>query len=123
MHLICLGTFKRFLRIILNGNVADEDRIHKLSPDIIKRFDDLIELLREYLSSEFNRKGKSPKKLCRWKATEFRTFFLYTGLILLKNVLSEDEYNNFLYFLVAMRLLLTHSPTKRLSLLVNNLSD
>jgi len=80
---------------------------------MIKRFDDLIELLGEYLSSEFNRKGKSSKKLNRWKATEFRTFFLYTGLIILKEVLSEDEYNNFLYFFVSMRLLLSPSPTKR----------
>ncbi|EFX67037.1 hypothetical protein DAPPUDRAFT_115799 [Daphnia pulex] len=35
------------------------------------------------------------------------------GLIILKEVLPEDEYNNFLYFLVAMRLLLSRSPNKR----------
>ena len=29
MHLICLGTFKRYLRIILHGNVGEEDSIHK----------------------------------------------------------------------------------------------
>ena len=106
-------TFKRYLRIILHGNVAEEDRIHKLSPDMIEWFDDLIELLGEYLSNEFNRKGKSSKKLCRWKATEFHTFLLYTGLIILKEALSEDEYKNFLYFFVAMRLLLSPSLTKR----------
>ena len=49
----------------------------------------------------------------RWKATEFRTFFTYTGLIILKEVLPGDEYNNFLYFFVAMRLLLSPSPTTR----------
>jgi hypothetical protein len=66
MHLIRLDTFKCYLRIILHGNVAEEEKIHKLSLDMIERFDDLIELLGEYLSSEFNRKGKSSKKLRSW---------------------------------------------------------
>jgi hypothetical protein len=35
MHLTVLGTFKQYLRIILQGNVSEEDRIHKLSNHLI----------------------------------------------------------------------------------------
>ena len=46
-----------------------------------------------------------------WVLCKFRTFFLYTGLIILKEVLSEEKYQHFLYFFVAMRLLLSPTPT------------
>ena len=36
----------------------------------------------------------------RWKATEFRQFMLYSGPVALKDVLSDERYNNFLLLFV-----------------------
>lgn len=64
---------------------------------------------RKHIPSNFARKPRSLKELERWKATEFRLFLLYTGRILLKGILAENKYNNFLKLSVAMLILL--SPT------------
>ncbi|KZS05516.1 Uncharacterized protein APZ42_031276 [Daphnia magna] len=109
--LLNLGTFKRFLTIILKDGYCKNDKNHKLTDEQILRVNYLIESLSKYLSSEFNRKGRSSEELGRWNATEFRTFLVYTGLGILKEVLSEEKYHHFLYFFVAMRLLLSPSPT------------
>ena len=111
MHCVCLGTFKRFLSILKEGQLMPDDKVHVLSPELNAKFDALIGKLKLYLPFEFNRKGRSLADLCRWKAVEFRLFFLYTGLIILREVLPADKYANYLKFFVAMRYLLSPSPT------------
>lgn len=55
---------------------------HKPTDKQISRVNYLIETLSKYLSSEFNRKGRSSQDLGRWKATKLRTFLVYTGLVI-----------------------------------------
>ncbi len=52
-----------------------------------------------------SRKSRSLAELARWKATDLREFLLYTGPIVLKNVLPKRLYENFLLFHVAVKLL------------------
>lgn len=42
---------------------------------------------------------------CRWKATEFRQFLLYTGPVVLYAVLSAPVYNKFMSFSFAILIL------------------
>lgn len=53
---------------------------------------------------EFQRRCRGLDELRHWKGSEFRTFLFYTGPVVLKNVLSMDEYKNFLALHVAARI-------------------
>ncbi len=109
----CLGTFKRYLRIILQGNVSEEDRIHKLSNHLIKRFDELVTLFCKYLLYiQMNSTAKYNHQRS-WDAEKQLIFGHFICIQVCIQVLPEDEYNNFLYFFVAMRLLLSRPPKKR----------
>ena len=54
------------------------------------------------------------KDLKRWKAVEFRYFLLYAGPIVLKGLVSEVQYNNFLMLHTAISLLVSPSLNRKL---------
>lgn len=102
MHIACLGIMKTLLVALVRV------RGHRFSlnrPSITTINTKLISF-RNYMPREFNRKPRSLDELERYKATEFRTFILYTGPIVFKNILDSDRYNHFLLFSLGMRLLL-----------------
>lgn len=59
------------------------------------------------MPSEFNRKPWSLVELCRWKATELRSFLIYLGPVVLKDILDVTIYKHFLLFHSAMSILLS----------------
>lgn len=79
MHLVCLGVMKRRL----GSRVIDDISQHLLN-------------LKSHIPSEFARKPRSLKEIDRWKATEFRQFLLYTGPVVLAEILHPNMYKNFL---------------------------
>ena len=54
----------------------------------------------------FARQPRSLIELERWKATEFRQFLLYTGPIVLRNVVADKTYTHFLALSIAMSIML-----------------
>jgi len=58
------------------------------------------------MPKDFQRKPRGVDEVNRWKATEFRTFLLYFGHIVLKNIINKRCFNNFLCLHVSMTLLL-----------------
>ncbi|KAG0439009.1 hypothetical protein HPB47_016785, partial [Ixodes persulcatus] len=84
MHLICLGAMRRLLR----NWVYQEHGTSQPCPC-------------------FQRKQRSTEELDRWKATEFRTFLLYVGPVLLKPLLTNKQYEHFLMFHVAVKILIS----------------
>ena len=56
-------------------------------------------------SVSFARRPRSLKELDRWKATEYRSFLLYIGPIVMRNYLSNDVYSHFILLSSAARLL------------------
>ena len=101
MHLVCLGVMKRMLLTWTEG-----PRHTKLSPSQIKHVSKDLESFRGKFPSDFARQPRGLGHVRRWKATEFRQFLLYTGFLVLKNVLPPGKYNHFLCFSLAMNVLL-----------------
>ena len=85
MHLVVLGVMKRLLNKIWKGPIP-----HRFSENQTRTFDNLTFLLARALQSEFHRKGRPLSQVSRWKAVEFRVFLLYTGALILRNILSSE---------------------------------
>ena len=112
MHLVCLGVMKRLMLSWTEGT-----RQFKLSPRQIKQVSDKLESFKGKLPTDFVRQPRGLDCLRRWKATEFRQFLLYTGCVALKDVLSHDQYKNFICFSVGMSILLEENSNVRNELL------
>lgn len=96
MHLVCLGVMKRRL----GSRVIDDISQHLLN-------------LNSHIPSEFARKPRSLKEIDRWKATEFRQFLLYTGPVVLAEILHPNMYNNFLLLSVGIHILINKGLCQR----------
>ena len=86
-------------------------RICRLSQQQIHLISDNLVNLNGKLPSEFSRQPRSLDLIDRWKATEFREFILYTGPLVLKDILHEGYYIHFLTLHCAMRILLSPDDT------------
>lgn len=100
MHLLYLGVTKRLICLWVRGNAAI--RFNKKDIELL---DQRYISMKEFVTDEFARKPRTINEVDRWKATEFRMFLLYIGLIVMKDILSKSCYNHFVSFVVAVRLL------------------
>ena len=107
MHLVCLGVMRRTLHYFMKG-----PRICRLSQQQIQLISDNLVNLNGKLPSEFSRQPRSLDLIDRWKATEFREFNLYTGPLVLKDILHEEYYFHFLTLHCAMRIHLSPDDTR-----------
>jgi hypothetical protein len=100
MHLVCLGVTRKLLFMWISGPLPT-----RLSSQMVEIISTSLAQYFDFLPSEFNRKPRSLAHVSKWKATEFRTFLLYTGIVVLKNVLAKNMYEHFLLFHVAIKIL------------------
>lgn len=101
MHLVTLGVVKKLIHIWVDGKPGP----HKLASSKIKDLSKLIVLKSSEVVSEFSRKPRGLSDLARWKATEFRQFLMYLGPVVLKNIVSDDDYKLFMCLFVSISLL------------------
>lgn len=92
MHLVCLGVVKKMINLWHKGPL--NNRLNSAKSKILTNY---LVSLKDCVTSDFQRKPRGIDYVCRWKATEFRTFLLYLGLVVLKNIINEKCY---LYFFV-----------------------
>ena len=83
MHLVLLGVMRKLLNIWLNKFP------HKISNSGKNLINDGLLKSRRFLPLEFHRRPRGLNHIDRWKATEFRTFLLYVGYIVLKDNIFE----------------------------------
>lgn len=91
MHLICLSIVKKLIKLWLKGPL--NVRIQSSKSKILSS---LLLSLKSSITNDFQRKPRDVDEVSRWKATEFRTFLIYLGPLVLKNVISEQCYLNFM---------------------------
>lgn len=104
MHLVCLGVVRRLVRYWVEG-----ERTVKLSRSQINQISGELLEIKSSMPKEFTRKPRSLLEVKQWKATECRSFLLYSGPVVLKYNISQDMYSNFLRLSIAMRILLCPS--------------
>lgn len=100
MHLVCLGVMRQLLMLWIKGphNCRQGSRVLScISTKLLQ--------LRNNVPIDFSRKPRSLNEVKRWKATEFRQFLLYTGQVVLLDILPDAMYKNFLLLSVAMKIL------------------
>ena len=100
MHLVCLGAVRRILNYLKKGPCG------KVSANNIDEISMLLLSLNGHIPSEFVGQPRSLKYLDCWKATELRQFLLYSGLVVLRNILSDDAYQHFLVLSMTLTILL-----------------
>jgi hypothetical protein len=100
MHLVCLGVVRKLLHLWVHGDLRV--RISMQQCGVISF--QLLQL-KAFMCSEFVRKPRALAELERWKAVEFRTFLLYTGPLVLRDVLSPRLYHHFLLLHFAIKIL------------------
>ena len=100
MHLVCLGVMRKLLSLWISGPLQT-----RLGSNLVKQISSNILSIKCHMPKEFARKGRPLSEIDRWKATEFRTFLLYTGPLVLKRNISDPLYNNFMLLCVGISIL------------------
>jgi hypothetical protein len=102
MHLVCLGVMRKFLFAWTKGKIP-----HKLSQRQITEVSSSLVDLVPHIPSEFCRKPRSLREIDHFKATEYRTFLLYTGPLVLREFLPQEKYEHFLILSSAIHILIS----------------
>lgn len=99
MHLCDLGVMKKIISYMIKNRCYGE-RINQKA--ISQR---LIMLIKPNIPSEFTRDCRSLEHFSFWKATEFKQFLNYSGIVVFKDLVNDDVYHHFLLYFCAIRLL------------------
>lgn len=98
MHTVLLGVVRNQLLSVWKVIV----------PSFINKLDECLKTCKTRIPDEFPRKCRSYRD--DWKATEFRLFLLYLGPLILRDILSEEQYIHFMKLSIAMRILCSDVP-------------
>ena len=86
MHLVYLGVTRKLIRLWMKG--SHQLKCH-LSSVYINAISQSLLSFHNFLPREFGQKCRSFNEIERWKATEYRQFTLYSGIVALKKKHSQ----------------------------------
>uniref|UniRef100_A0A1B0DMI0 Transposase domain-containing protein n=1 Tax=Phlebotomus papatasi TaxID=29031 RepID=A0A1B0DMI0_PHLPP len=99
LHLIDLGVMKKML---LTWVVTNKNYNTKFCCRDIQAMSSFLKEVNSTMPSEIHRRARPLSHLKNWKGTEFRTFILYLGPVILRNLLPDDAYFNFMLLFCAV---------------------
>lgn len=94
LHLLHLGVMKRCLLRWVDGTKSYKT---KLRTRDLNQINVTLLRLKSEMPTEIHRAVRDFSTLHFWKGTEYRTFLLYLGIVALKDSISADEYDHFIY--------------------------
>lgn len=100
MHLVYLGVTKKIIGCLLKGDL----RV-KLNSQLVNTINENLLRAKDSQPSEFSRRIRVLTDVGLFKATEFRVFLLYTGIVVLRDVIRSDIYDNFMLLSCGIRIL------------------
>lgn len=100
LHVILLGVVKKLIRMWLNGNL--KNRLPSIG---VKQINHKLLTMASTQPMEFQRKIRSLDDFGYFKASELRTFLLYSGPVALKDILPPENYHHFLLLHISVRML------------------
>ena len=108
MHLVCLGVMLKLIELWLKGPINVRLLEHQR-----KQISERLVHLKKFMPSDFSRAPRKFKNIRRvWKAHELRQFLLYSGPVVLKDILNEHLYANFLHLHIAISILVNPKLVK-----------
>lgn len=113
LHLILLGVMKTLLIFWTKGTATYST---KFCSSDIQQIAGKILKARKTQPNDINRKSRPLSYLRLWKGTEFRTFLLKTGPVILKDHLTAEAYNHFLALHCAVTICTSKSLLKYVSI-------
>lgn len=93
MHLLLPGIQKCLLKMWMKGTASFKTKFSSRDMAVISK---LIDTTNDNLPREIHRSSRSLDVVGFWKATEFRTFLLKTGPVVLQDILPLEAYNHFM---------------------------
>ena len=110
MHLAFLGVMKRIMKSLTKHLPRD----FRISPWNEKLLSTAMLVCARYCPSEFQRRPRELCDLAHFKATEYRSLLCYLGPVLFRRRLgTTEQYEHFLLFSCAMRILLSTKLCKQ----------
>lgn len=107
LHVVCLGVVKKLMKMWIHGDIASllpSCNINKISSRLVK--------ISKTQPDEFQRRIRPLSEMSHFKGTEFRTFLIYAGPLVLKYILPIEKYNNFLLLHVGIMILCNEELSK-----------
>ena len=111
MHMVYLGVVRRIL-YSFKGRIKGINKT-KLSSQLLNQINIRLGSCNGKLPSEFNRQPRSLEDLDYWKATELRSFLLYTGMVVLKGIVPDKVYEHFICLCLAVTLMSGSNEDRR----------
>lgn len=107
MHLVLLGVVRKLVYLWLEGELRKTKKDYRIVPKTVTVISTRLLTFIETCPKEFSRKPRPLRNFKMYKATEWRTWLLYTGMVALKSLVKPAIYTNFLILVCAMRIYLS----------------
>lgn len=120
LHHLHLGVMKKCMLMWKDG---ENNFKPKWKDCDITKLNDLLKAVDHDMPFDIHCSVRNLNCLKFWKATEFRTFLLYIGIVVLKDFLEEDKYAHFLKLYCAVTLVSTDKYLNRNRERISNLGQ
>lgn len=117
LHMVCIGVIKKLITLWLKGPLhcyLNRTKYKFLNVNLLAQ--------NLFITCDFQRKPRGVYEVFRWKATEFRTFLLHLGPVVLKNIIDKKIYSHFLCLNISTSILILSKENSR-SIFLNFSND